>query len=83
MSGERKEAGGSREGVKVICRVRPPNKSEIASGKECVKLTNTSIEVRSIETQGGPFFFDRVFGPTSTQVMVIPGSIAYINLPIY
>ena len=60
----------SREKVRVVCRVRPQNSKEISSGGAiCVKLTETTIDVKSDEGQY-VFTFDRVFGPDSTQLQV-------------
>lgn len=57
-----------RENVRVVCRVRPINSLEKAKGKECVQLTANSIQVNAPDAAAGPFFFDRVFAPESTQV---------------
>lgn len=61
---------GSRENIRVICRIRPTNQKEIASnGVVCLKHTDKALEV---ETDDGSakFSFDRIFGPDSTQIEV-------------
>jgi kinesin family member 5 len=58
--------GETDTNVRVICRVRPANKSEIAKGKgDCVKLSPKSVMMTSGSEEN--FTFDAVFGPKSTQ----------------
>jgi len=63
--------GGSSNGaqsVKVFCRIRPSNKTEVASGGVvCVKYTDEMIEVKSEEAGEHKFNFDRILGMDSTQ----------------
>jgi hypothetical protein len=58
--------GGSSNGaqsVKVFCRIRPSNKTEVASGGVvCVKYTDEMIEVKSEEAGEHKFNFDRILG---------------------
>ena len=68
MSDPTKEKDSQRENVRVVCRIRPISVAEKAKSKECVQLTNNSIQVTSTDTSSGVFVFDRVFGMTSTQV---------------
>ncbi len=61
---------GSREKVKVVCRIRPTNQKEILSGGvSCIKFTETNIEVNQ-DDGSNSFSFDRIFGPESTQIKV-------------
>jgi len=58
---------GSRENVRVICRVRPQNSKEVSSGGvPCVKITKQQIDVTSEDGQS-TFQFDHVFGQDSSQ----------------
>lgn len=64
----RKTNPAAAQSVKVFCRVRPTNKSEInAGGQICVKYTDVSIETKSDETGENKFNFDYIFGMESTQ----------------
>ena len=61
---------GSKQNVRVVCRVRPTNQKEIANGGiTCVKHTDTNIEVMVDEGQN-LFSFDSIFGAESTQLEV-------------
>ena len=59
-----------RENVRVVCRVRPSNQKEVASGGiTCVKNFADNlgaIEVNFEDSQNN-FQFDRIFGQDSTQ----------------
>ena len=63
--------GGSSNGaqsVKVFCRIRPSNKTEVASGGVvCVKYTEEMIEVKSEEAGEHKFNFDHILGIESTH----------------
>jgi Kinesin motor domain len=60
----------SREKVRVVCRVRPPNTLESSkNGVTCVKLTDQNIEIQLDDTTHN-FNFDRIFGPDASQVSV-------------
>lgn len=62
--------GGTRQNVRVICRVRPTNAREIReNGVVCVKHTDTVVEVEN-DTGPAKFNFDRIFGSESNQVEV-------------
>ena len=51
------------QSVKVFCRIRPSNKTEVASGGVvCVKYTDEMIEVKSEEAGEHKFNFDRILG---------------------
>jgi kinesin family protein 5 len=60
----------TRQNVRVVCRIRPTNQKEIASGgTTCVKLQGNSVEVNYDGNQNG-FSFDRIFGMDSKQMEV-------------
>ena len=64
-----KDKSSQRQNVRVVCRVRPVNNMEKTRGSECVKLTDTSIQISASDIPSSPpFFFDKVYGPNSTQV---------------
>lgn len=59
-----------RENVKVICRIRPQNQKEMATGGfQCVRHTQESVEVTT-EDGAYNFTFDQIFGPESTQAAI-------------
>ncbi len=69
MSSKR-QTQGTRESVRVVCRVRPQNSKELSSGGvQCLKLTDSSVDVNSEEGLHN-YTFDRVYGPDSTQQSV-------------
>jgi len=52
----------------VVCRVRPQNQIEVRNGgRECVSI-RSDTEVEITEDGEYSFTFDRIFGPTSTQL---------------
>ena len=56
------------QSVKVFCRIRPSNKTEVASGGVvCVKYTEEMIEVKSEEAGEHKFNFDHILGIESTH----------------
>lgn len=59
---------GTRENVRVVCRVRPQNAREIKEGGvPCVKVSKNSIDVNTPDEGTHTFNFDRVFGVESDQ----------------
>ena len=77
---ETKEAAGApaekgeRGKIKVLCRFRPQNSREVAAGGDfCARFTEDGLAVgvqTSEDRALNTFTFDRVFGPTSTQLEV-------------
>lgn len=68
----------ARDRIKVVCRIRPENKIEIAGGfPKCVTFDNPNISVTcktesKVSEMSGThnFAFDAVFGPASRQINV-------------
>ena len=57
----------TRENVKVVCRIRPETKQELAQqGTNCVKHNKTAVEVL-LDEGTHAFSFDQIFGPDSKQ----------------
>jgi hypothetical protein len=68
----------ARDRIKVVCRIRPENKLELAGNyKRCVNYDSTNISVDCVpESKASDmmgkhnFTFDACFGPESRQVDV-------------
>lgn len=59
-----------RENVKVVCRIRPETKQELAQqGTNCVKHNRTAVEVL-LDEGTHAFSFDQIFGPDSKQLEI-------------
>jgi hypothetical protein len=68
---------GTRQNVRVICRIRPTNQREIREGgTTCVKYTDANIEVIADAGEKNTFNFDHVFGMESKQIEVFQESAA-------
>lgn len=63
---------GSKEKVRVVCRIRPLNSKELTLSNHgnCIKIsTESNIDI-VVDEASHPFQFDRVFGPESDQSSV-------------
>ncbi|XP_075256672.1 uncharacterized protein LOC142349142 [Convolutriloba macropyga] len=61
--------GSSDDNIKVICRVRPLNKKELAKGdKEAVNVTGNQVSM--MDKPDKKYNFDAVIGPNFTQAQV-------------
>ena len=63
---------GSKERVRVVCRIRPLNAKELAfsSHGNCIKISNETHLDIVVDEASHPYQFDRVFGPDSDQLSV-------------
>ncbi len=65
------------EAVKVVCRIRPTNQREISSGGvQCLKYTDSMIEVGGDSDGYNNFTLDRIFGPETTQLELFDQTVA-------
>lgn len=66
------ERNGSKEKVRVVCRIRPLNEKELAltTYGTCVRCTSEQNIDIIVDDASHVFSFDRVFGPESDQLSV-------------
>jgi len=65
--------GGDETGIKVVVRMRPMNEREIKlKSKPCVDVNSPlkEIQIKRKDKEDKKFYFDDVFGETSTQMEV-------------
>ena len=65
--------GGDETGIKVVVRMRPMNEREIKlKSKPCVDVNSPlkEVQIKRKDKEDKKFFFDDVFGETSTQTEV-------------